>query len=188
MATPKDKINWYYVLLGLFFLAGYIYPNNTAVDDIDLKSKIVTLSRDIEYIKGNRSNDSYHRLWTNESQAAFIIQVPGGMAAKWTPLDSLKHGDSLTIKYQSTREKDLWDQAKQIPIYFLQKGEKLYFDPTAYNQSQIVYDKRWGWIFLTGGTLFILRGLTLINSKTTYILGGISLAIIIALRVLGKFW
>ncbi|HEY4875849.1 MAG TPA: hypothetical protein VIH86_09775, partial [Puia sp.] len=144
MTTTKDKINWYYALIGLLFLAGYFYPTNTTVDGNDLKTKSVTLSRDIEYIKENRSSESYHRLWTNQSIAAFIIEVPGGMSAKWTPLDSLKHGDSLTIKYQSASDIDLWDVSKQIPIYFLQKGDRLYFDPAAYNQSQILHDKRWG--------------------------------------------
>jgi hypothetical protein len=187
MTKPKDKLNWFYVLLGLFMLAGYFYPKNTPIDDFDLKTKAITLSRDVEYIKGRRRSDSYHRLWTNETKAAFIIDVPGGMAAKWRPLDSLKHGDSLTIKYESIRDIDVGNGVKEIPIYFLQKADKLYFDTGAYNQSKIVYDKRWGWIFLIGGALLILRGLTVISSKTSYILGGLAFAVIVVLRLLNKF-
>lgn len=187
MTELKDKINWFYVLLGAFFLIGYFYPDNTPVNDLDLKTKTVTLSRDIEYVSGHRSNNSFHRLWTNETQAAFKIEVPAGIAANWKPLDSLKRGDCLVIKYENARETDLRDGASEIPIYFLQKGERLIFDTTAYNIGKVVYAKRWGWIFLIGGALFILRGLTLVNSKTTWILGGISFAVILALRLFGKF-
>jgi hypothetical protein len=187
MTKPKDKINWFYALLGLFFLAGYFYPNNTPIDDSDLKTKVITLSRDIEYISGHRSNNSYHRLWTNETKAAFKIEAPGGLAAKWKPLDSLKRGDSLTIKYVNASDIDVGNGVKEIPIYSLQKADRLYFDTAGYNQSKIVYDKRWGWIFLIGGALLTLRGLTVINSKTSYILGGIAFAIIVVLRILGKF-
>jgi hypothetical protein len=187
MTIPKDKINWYYALIGLFFLVGHFYPKDTAIDEADLKKIKITLSQDIEYIKGRRGNNSFHRLWTTETKAAFIIDVPGGMAAKWRPLDSLKHGDSLTIKYESARDIDVGNGAKEIPIYFLQKGERLYFDTTSYNQSETVYSTRWSWIFLIGGALFILRGLTLINSKVSYIIGGLSFAVIVILRILNKF-
>jgi len=188
MTTPKDKINWYYALIGLLFLAGHFYSKNTPIDDPELKKITITLSQDIEYIKGSsRNSNSFHRIWTNQTKAAFIIDVPGGMAANWRPLDSLKRGDSLTIKYESTREIDLGNGAKEIPIYFLQRGERLYFDTAAYNQSSAIYSQRWGWIFLIGGGLLILRGLTLINSKVSFILGGASFAVIVVLRLLNKF-
>jgi hypothetical protein len=187
MTTPKDKINWYYALLGLILIAGYFYPNNTKVDDSELKTKAITLSRDIEFIPRSRNSASFHRLWTNETSAAFIVKLPGEIAAKWRPLDSLKRGDSLTVKYLSSRENDLWDEASEVPVYYLQKAGKIYFDTPAYNQSKAAYNKRLGWLALIGGSLFILRGLTIINSKTSYILGGIAFVVIVVLRLLNRF-
>lgn len=183
---PQDKINWFYALLGACFIFGYFYRNDTPVDDSDLKTKTITLSRDIEHVTGHRSNNSYDRLETNETQASFIIEEAGGIAANWT-FGNLKKGDSLTVKYESAREVDLGKEANQIPVYFLQKGTRIYFDSTGYNQGKIIFNRRWGWIFLIGGTLFILRGLTLTNSRNTWILGGISFAVILVLRFLGKF-
>jgi hypothetical protein len=183
---PQDKINWIYALLGACFLFGYFYRNDTPVDDSDLKTKSITLSRDIEHVTGHRSNNSYDRLETNETQASFIIEEAGGIAANWT-FRNLKKGDFLTLKYESARDVDLGNGANQIPVYFLQKGDKIYFDSTGYNQGKIIYNRRWGWIFLIGGALFILRGLTLTNQKVTWILGGISAAVILVLRFLNKF-
>jgi hypothetical protein len=49
-----------------------------------------TLSHNDEIIKGGSKGRSFHRLWTDETKAAFIIDVPGEIASKWKPLDSLK--------------------------------------------------------------------------------------------------
>ena len=187
MANAKDKINRNYILVGLLLLVGCFYPQPSKIDDIDLNTKTITLSHNAEFIKGSSRSGSFHRLWTNETKAAFKIDVSGGIASKWTPLDSLKRGDTLTIKYAGKKEADLGDHAKEIPIYFLQKAGKLYFDTNAYNQSQAAYEKRWFWITLICGLLLILRGLSIVKPKVAYVLVGLSLTAIIILRLLGMF-
>ena len=187
MTNTKDKINWYNVLVGLLLLTGYFYFHPPKVDDLDLNTKTITLSHNIEFIKGGSKARSFHRLSTDETKAAFIIDVSGENASKWKLLDSLKQGDTLTIKYAGKKEPDLGNSAKEIPIYFLQKVGKLYFDTNDYNQSKAATDKRWNWLMLIGGVLAILRGLTVVKSTVAYVLGGISLAVIIILRLLGVF-
>jgi hypothetical protein len=187
MTTSANKINWYFTVVGLFLLAGYFYPKKTTVSDIDLNSKTITLSHNIEFLKGGSRQSSFHRLWTNQTKAAFIIDVPGAIAAKRSALDSLQQSDTLTIKYFSERETDLKNGAKEIPIYFLQKADKLYFDTTAYNHAATAYNKRLNWIILIIGVLLTLNGLTIINMRTAFILAGISVAIIVVLRLLNKF-
>ncbi len=187
MTKPIDKINWYYILVGLFLLFGYFYPKKTTIDDINLTTKTITLSHNIEFIKGNSKSNSFHRLWTNETKAAFTINVPGEIAAKCTLLDSLRKGDSLRIKYSSKREIDIEDATKEIPIYFLQKVDKLYFDTTAYNHSKADYERRRNLLMLIGGIFLTLRGLTIINSKIAYILAALSIVTIVVLKLLNKF-
>ena len=184
--NSKNKINWYYILLGLLFIAGYCYPN-TIIEEADLNTKTITLYRDIELLKGGARDRPYHRFWTNETKAAFIIKVPGSIAAKPELLSSLMKGDTLTIKYFSADETEVNNKSKEIPIYFLKKGDHLYFDAASYNRANTIIDNRWNWLLLIGGILLTLRGTTIINSKTTYILAGISLVIIVVLRIINKF-
>jgi hypothetical protein len=187
MATKaKDKTNGRNLLLGLFFLIAYFFPSKAAVDERDLATATVTLSRDIVYIPGSGSK-SFHRLWTNETKAAFKIEVPGGMAARGVALDSLKQGDTLTIKYREGREKDFGSKAKEIPVYHLEKRGTLFFDAYRYNQAKADYDRRWKVIFLIGAVLCLLRGMALTSSKTSFILGGLAVATLIVLRLLDKF-
>jgi hypothetical protein len=186
--TSREKINWYYTLVGLFLLFGYFYSKQSAVSDNDLNKMTITLSHPIEFLKGGaRVSHAYHRLWTKETKAAFITDSPGEIAASRAALDSLKQGDTLTIKYSSQSEHDLQNNAKEILIYSLQKLDRSYFDITTYNRSKAAYDKRWRWVMLIGGVLLVLRGLTVINLKTSYILGGLSLATVIVLKLLDKF-
>ena len=152
-----------------------------------MNTTTITLSHDIQFIHGNSRSKSFHRLWTNETKAAFTIDAPGSIAAKWAVIDSLKKGDTLTIKYSAWQEKEVEDKSKEVPIYFLEKGDHLYFDTNAYNEANKAYDNRWNKLMLVGSVLLILRGLTIINSKTTYILAALSLATIIVLRILNKF-
>ena len=182
----KDKTNGGNLLLGLLFLLSYFLPSKAAVDEWSLATTMVTLSRDIVYIPGSGSK-SFHRLWTNETRAAFKIEVPGGMAAKGTPLDSLKRGDTLTIKYSNGSEKDFGNKAKDIPVYHLQKGNTLFFDADGYNEAAADYDQRWKVIFLIGAVLCGLRGLGLISSNMGFLLGGVAVAALITLRLLNKF-
>jgi hypothetical protein len=182
----KDKLSGRNLLLGLFFLIGYFFPSKAAVEERDLNTMTVTLSRDIVYIGGAKSR-SFHRLWTNETKAAFKIEVPGGMAAKGVPLDSLKRGDTLTIKYREGREKDFGNKAKEIPVYHLEKRGTLFFDAYRYNEAQADYDRRWKVIFLIGAVLCLLRGMALTSSKTSFILGALAVAVLIVLRLMDKF-
>lgn len=185
-AKQKDNNNGRNLLLGLLFLAGYFFPSKLAVDEGDLATTTVTLSRDIIYIGGAKSR-SFHRLWTNEAKAAFKIEVPGGMAAKGAPLDSLKRGDTLTIKYRVGREKEFGNKAKEIPVYHLEKSGTLFFTVDRYNEAKADYDRRWKVIFLIGAVICLLRGMALTSSKTSFILGALAVAVLIVLRLLDKF-
>lgn len=182
----KDKLSGRNLLLGLFFGLAYFFPSRAAVDEQDLNTLTVTLSHDIVDIP-HSGGRSFHRLWTNETKAAFKIEVPGGMAAKGAPLDSLKQGDTLTIKYREGREKDFGNKAKEIPVYHLEKDGVLFFDAYRYNEAKADYDRRWKVIFLIGAVLCLLRGMALISSNTSFILGGLALVALIALRLLDKF-
>ena len=186
-STSKEKINWFYIIVGLFLLIGVFYFKGYKITESDLVTKKISLSRNIQNIHGNSRSASFYRLWANETKAAFKIDVPGGIASKWSPLDSLTKGDTLEIKYLLDNESELENSSKEIPIYSLQKSDRLYFDINDYNQSINLYDKRWNWITLILGGLLLLRGLKMISSKTSYIIGIISFSIIVILRILNLF-
>ena len=170
MTKGKSIHNRYYILVGAFFIIGFFYIKGESIRDNDLTEATITLKMNIEYRARGAGYESYHRIWANETKAAFKIEVPGGIAANWAPLDSLKQGDTLTIEYYSTHKDDLADASKEIPIYFLQKSGRTYFDPETYNQANIGYNNRWRWIFLCMGILSVVRGVAIFPKKVIYML------------------
>ena len=144
------------------------------------------LNNNIEYLGGRSNSPSYYRLWANKTKADFIINVAGEIAARGKSLDSLKRGDTVTIQYYANRENDL-TTSKDIPIYFLKRGDTIYFDKDSYARGDALYGKRLRWLILIPGIIFILGGLKIISERTGFIIGGISLLLIIILRILNKF-
>jgi hypothetical protein len=187
MTTPKkDKLNWFYIALGLFFGLGFLWADKKDLEASELETKTIVVSQDIQKI-GGRSNYEY-RLWTKEYACSFVIKTAGGIAAQWDNLDNITKNDTLIIKIHHSRLADLNNKSEDIPIYSLVKNSKWVYDIDSYNKSQKNYDKRWNVIFILMSILFVLRGMTIISNKTAYILVGISAAIIITLRILNLWW
>jgi hypothetical protein len=183
----KNKINWYYLIVGAVLLSGYFYLKDTGAAAGDLDQKTVTLKRDVEYMSTGSRSEPYYRLWVNETKAAFKIEVPGGIAAGWSSLDSLKRGDTLVIKYLSASDADLQDGSKELSVYSLERSGSSYFTTAAYNQANKGYTGRWRWIMLTMAVLLILRGTTILSERLTWILAAVCAGVILVLRVLNKF-
>lgn len=183
----KDKVNWFYVILGLFFCLGFLWSDKKDILENELETKTVVVSHDIRKIGGRRSKYEY-QLWSNEYQCSFVIKTAGGIAAHWDYLDNITKNDTLIIKIHNSRLSDLKKKYEDIPIYSLVKNNNQVYDIYSYNNSQKTLDKRWNVIFIIMSILFIFRGLTLISSKTTYIIAGLSVTIIITLRLLNIWW
>ncbi len=188
MTTPrKDKINWLYIILGLFFGLVFLWPVKKDISESELEAKTVIVSHDIKKMGGRNSKYEY-RLWTNEYQCSFVIKTAGGIAAHWDNLGNITKNDTLIIKIHNSRLADLNKKSEDIPIYSLVKNDKPIYDIDTYNISQNTLNKRWNIILVISVILFVFRGLTIISSKTTYILAGLSAAIIITLRLLNIWW
>ena len=183
---PKQSINWYYFIVGLILLLFSFYPSPT-VSALKLSTGSITLNRQAEWIKGASKSPSFHRLWSNEYKAAFIIQEPGEVAAGFEQLDSLKKGDSLEIQYLTPDRENLNNPSKEIPVYALSVNRHLLFSIHHYDTTYIAIERRRTILILLVSALLILRGLSLINSKATYIIGGIAIAAILILRYFHKF-
>lgn len=185
--TKKDQINWFYVILGLFFGLGFLWTEKKGISENELETKTVVVSHNIRKIGGRKSKYEY-RLWTNEYQCSFVIKTAGGIAAHWDNLDNITKNDTLIIKIHNSRLSDIHTKSEDIPIYSLIKNNKWVYDIDSYNNSQKTLDKRWKVIFIIMSVLFILRGLIIISGKTAYILAGLTVVIIIALRLLNIWW
>ena len=185
--SKKDKVNWFYIILGLFFCLGFLWADKKDITESELETKTIVVRDDIRKIGGRRSKYEY-QLWTNEYQCSFVIKKAGGIAAHWDNLDNITKNDTLIIKIHNSRLSDLNKKSEDIPIYSLIKNNKWVYDTDSYNNSQKQYNKRWNIIFVIMSILFILRGLTIISSKTVYILAGFSATIIITLRLLNIWW
>ena len=184
----KKEIKWSIVLIALGLIAYYFYPQDKDFTAADLSSKTVTLSSNIETIHSTRTGTSYHRLWTKETQAAFTIASPGDVVAPEGSLDSLKKGDSLTIKYATIHDNELNRHPfEEIPIYYLQKGKRVYFELNSYNKMQDAATVRYKVIAIIGGILLMLYGFNVISKKITWIAAGAGVALFIILRALDKF-
>jgi len=183
----KKQIKWTVVLLGLVGIGYYFYPQGEDLTPDDLSSKTVTLSSDIKTISGTRHSSSYHLLWTKGTKAAFTIATPGEVAAPDGSLDSLKKGDSLTVKYYHIHDNELNDGAKEIPIFYLQKGKRVYFELASYNKVQDATAFRLRVIGVVVGILMLLYGFNVINQKYAWITAGAGVVLFIILRALNLF-
>ena len=186
MTTHKDKTNWFYLALGLLFILSFFLVDKSDIRENELETKTIIVSNDIQKTGGRRSKFEY-RLGSREYQCSFVIKAAGALAAKWTNIENTINNDTLTIKIHSSRLQDLSKQSEYIPIYSLIKNNKLVYDVDNYNISQKTIDRRWSLIFIVVGILFILRGLTIISSKTSYILSGLSIIAVITLRLLNMW-
>jgi hypothetical protein len=181
--SKKDKVNWFYLILGLFFCLAFLWTDKKDIIVSELETKTIVVRQDIRKIGGRTSKHEY-RLWTNEYQCSFVIKKAGCIAAHWDNIDNITKNDTLIIKVNKSRLSDLNKKSEDIPIYSLIKNNKYVYDTDSYNNSQKQYDKRWNVIYTIMGILFILRGLTIISSRTAYVLAGLSVAIIITIRLL----
>ena len=184
----KKEIKWTVVLLGLCLIGYYFYPQGTDLTPDDLSSKTVTLSSNVDMIHNSkRDGSTYRRLWTKETQAAFTIASPGDVVAPDGSLDSLKKGDTLTIKYSSVHDIELNNGNKEIPIYYLQKGKRVYFELNAYNKAQDAATHRLKVIGMIAGILMLLYGFNVIDQKYAWITAGAGVVVFVILRALNLF-
>jgi hypothetical protein len=183
--TQKRKINGYFVVLGLLAVTTGFYLPAEKIEPADLTTATVTLAHNAEYSKSQWRGSSVYLLRTREARADFVIDVAGGIAANWKPLDSLRTGDTLSIQYARGEASELNDAAKEITIYSLQKASRLYFGVAEYNASSTRYGNKLAWFTWIAGVLLLLNGLTILKDKTTYILLGVFLGACILLRMIG---
>ena len=183
MTKPKDKKNWFYLTLGMLFILSFLWKDKNNIHENNLETITIIVSNDIQYIGSRRSKFEYI-LYSSEYKCSFVINSAGALAAKWTNLENTVKNDTLIIKIHTSRLQDLNKKTEEIPVYSLIKNNKLVYDVDSYNISQKTIDLRWSLIFIIIGILFILRGLTIISSKTSYILSGLSIVIIITLLLL----
>ena len=173
--------------MGLLLLFFFFWKNNYEIKVSELETKTIVASIDIKNI-GNNKDDISYRIWPKEYKCSFIINDASGLAANWKNLDNIKKDDTLIIQIQSKRINDLSNKAVDIPIYSLIRNGKPIYDLESYNQAQNKINKRWRIISLIMGILLTLRGLSIISSKTGFIMAGISAIIIITLRITGLYW
>jgi len=183
----KKGINWSIVLLGIGLIAYYFYQQGKDLTAKDLSTKTVTLSSNVVTIHSTRDGSSYRQLWTKEAKGAFTIASPGDVVAPDGSLDSLKKGDTLTIKYASIHDDELNTRFKEIPIYYLQKGKRVYFELNAYNKVQNAATVRIKVIAIIIGILMLLYGFNLVNKKFMWIAGGTGIVLFVILRALNWF-
>jgi hypothetical protein len=184
----KKEINWTIVLIALGLIGFYFFPQGKDLTPDDLSSKTVTLSSDVTMIHNSkRDGSTYRQLWTKEAQAAFTIGSPGDVVAPEGSLDSLKKGDTLNVKYASVHDNDLNDGADEVPIYFLQKGKRVYFELSSYNKVQDAAAARIRVIAMVLGILLGLYGFKVISQKYAWIAGGAGVIVFVILRSINLF-
>ena len=184
----KKEINWTIILVALGLIGYYFFPQGKDLTPDDLSSKTVTLNSDVTMIHNSkRDGSTYRQLWTKEAKGAFTIASPGDVVAPDGSLDSLKKGDTLTIKYASIHDDELNTRFKEIPIYYLQKGKRVYFELNAYNKVQNAATVRIKVIAIIIGILMLLYGFNLVNKKFMWIAGGTGIVLFVILRALNWF-
>jgi hypothetical protein len=179
----KNKRNWFYIMLGLFFCVPFSLSDNNEIKHTELNSKTIVVNNEIHKFRGRKNKYSY-RIWSTEYQSSFVIEPEGGIAANWKDLDNIKKNDTLIIEIGNDRNVDLDNKSKDIPIFSLIKNNKIVYDLKSYNKAKKEYDRRRNIIFIIMSILLIARGFNIFSSKTSYILAGLSLLVIISLKIL----
>lgn len=186
MKKQKDnKPNWSYIMIGLFFCILFFLPTNNEKKHSELDSKIIVVTSDIHKFRGRKNKYSY-RIWSTEHKASFVIEPEGGSAANWENLDNIKKNDTLVIEIDDHRNEDLENESEAIPVFSLIKNNKIVFDLESYTTAKKKYDTKWNIIFILMSILLFARGFSIFSSKTSYILAGIGVLIIISLKILNS--
>ncbi|WP_445720371.1 hypothetical protein [Flavobacterium sp.] len=170
-------------MLGLFFCVPFSLSDNNEIKHTEVNSKTIIANNDIYKFLG-RKNKYRYRIWSTEHKSSFVIEPEGGIAANWKDLDNIKKNDTLIIEIGNNREVDLDNKSEAIPIFSLIKNNKIVYDLESYNKAKKEYDRRWNIIFIIMSILLIARGFNVFSSKTSYILAGLSVLIIIFLKIL----
>lgn len=187
MSKPKNKADWYIIAIGLFLFVCFFYKSAKNIDENELVKKTLIVSNSIEKIRVGKTMH-YYRFYTTTNNCSFIIKTAGGMAAKWENIENITKGDTLQVEIHNSRLTDLVNKVEEVPIYSLEKNGEQIFTVSGYNKAQQTYDRRWGILFITIGSILLLRGFTLITSKMAYIMAVIGFVVIMALRFLHISW
>ena len=178
MLKEKSKIKFNALLIAAFFFgaAWFSYPKNRTPQH-DLSRTKVTMSSKAEEMNQGRVS-SYYRFQTKQTQAAFVIRTPGANLMGGA-IDSLKNGDSLVIEYKHRHDIELQDPSVEIPVYYVEKAGKVYFNPTTFQQEDNFIDLRWTFVESAIGFIFLLNGLTRVRAVINWL--------IVAATIIGLF-
>jgi hypothetical protein len=179
----ESKPNWFYIMLGLFFCIPFFLTDNKEINHTELNSKTIIVNNDIHKFRGRKNKYSY-RILSTEYKSSFVIEPEGGIAANWRNLDNIKKNDTLIIEISNNRKVDLNNKSEDIPIFSLIKNNKKIYDLESYNKAKKKYDRRLNIIFIIMSILLIARGFNVFSSRISYILAGLSVLIIISLKIL----
>ena len=74
----KNKINWYYCLVGLFALFLYFFSHDTQIQEMDLETKKIVLFKNIEFIKRHQNLFLFSDAYLEASLGvAFVKKIEG---------------------------------------------------------------------------------------------------------------
>jgi len=184
---PKLKIDTRLLILAIVAIGAGFYPSkNDKVDESALDTKKVTLTSDVQYFNGRHSAE-YYRFWTQETKAAFTIDGDADVAVSKSgqhiDIRDLKKGDTIVVKYYQSHEKELQNEAIEIPVHYLARKGKVYFTPESLSSAQAGVMQRYKVFFILIGLLVAIRAFG-VSSRNVNIIGGIVLGLAIILRIL----
>jgi hypothetical protein len=169
----KKKLKWKnintpFLIMGIAFILMSFIDTSTYVENKDIIPLQITLSTDIQIIKGRKSTNSY-KFWAEEYAALFVIENGIHPFREENAQERFTKGSKIEVSIP--KGYDVENKLKKIPVYSLSRNGKDYLTLKEYNMFSGEYSFRLRFFAFSGGVFILLSALSLANRKQLIALG-----------------
>ncbi len=164
----KRTINIPFLIVGIAFILMSFIDTSTHAERQDVIQAQITLSTDIQVIKGRRSDNS-HKFWAEEYATQFVFEDGIHPFREDDSYKSFVKGSKIQILIPQGY--NLEDKLEETPVYGLSRNGKDYLTLEQYNMFSSEYSFRLNFFSFSGGIFILLSALSLANRRQLIILG-----------------
>ena len=182
MVKKKSKVNWAFIIVGVFFLFGSYRLYDALPDSGSSKTLTVELSNDIKNIKGRRGTKDF-KFWTREYPNQFTILKGSISNDKRSYIARLKSGQKIEILISSSSFEKLGVNEGDITIQGISINKVPLMTKGEFNENRSKYNIRRSLVALFVGCMFFMNGTMNVPSKINYRIAGLFFCAILFMRI-----
>ena len=178
----KRKLNIPFLIIGVLLLIIGLNNSDKIVSQNELNSIDISLSSDIHIVKGTRGENCY-RFWSKSYNAEFVLKRGSIPTESYSKISQLKKDDLITIFIRKQEMSDLNDKLNEITVFSIEKNNQALLKLDSYNLNRKMYNLRISVFMIFGAILFVLNSFSLIRLKQNYIIIGLFILGVLAMRI-----